>query len=238
MSAHARLGPSASERWSLCTRSISFVEDLIKAGTIPEYEEPSVYALEGIELHRVFASAMEAVGKILVKPDWWRAEERIEIPLAGKARTFGTADLVGYEEVLASAHVVDWKFGKGVPVDALHNPQLALYGWGWIHALKAEKRSVETIHLTICQPRIKKQEYQASTWSLDPKELEEFLQPIFKASERILKDFKTEFYPSDSTCRWCRGRPYCPHHNPSDSDSQGEDVNNLLSDIEENYNGT
>ena len=232
---HARLGPSAAARWTKCTKSISFVEGLIRAGTIPEKETPSEYAKEGIELHDVIANAMQAVQAQLVRADWWLVEQRVEIPL-GKPdqKTFGTADMLGYDEIMATAHVIDWKFGRGVPVDAHDNIQLALYAWGWITELRRQKRVVETIEMTICQPRIKDRKLHGRTWRVSVDELLAFLTPVFESAQQIHADVKTDFFRSNATCRWCRGKPHCPEHN--NSASSDEEIVNLINSIEvQNY---
>ena len=61
---------------------------------------------------------------------------------------FGTADtLIVTEDVV---HVVDLKFGKGVPVTAIGNPQLRLYGMGALNLFPNTK----FVRMTIIQPRL------------------------------------------------------------------------------------
>jgi hypothetical protein len=57
----------------------------------------------------------------------------------------GTCDLTITDDT--TLHVIDWKFGKGVPVYALNNDQLYAYAAG---ALEKE----ETIYIHVVQPRL------------------------------------------------------------------------------------
>ena len=65
---------------------------------------------------------------------------------------FGTADcLIMTPDAL---HVVDFKYGKGVPVDAKDNPQLKLYALGALSEYGLLYQ-FKTIHIHIVQPRLK-----------------------------------------------------------------------------------
>lgn len=50
-------------------------------------------------------------------------------------------------------HIIDFKYGKGVPVSAEGNPQLSLYALGAYEAYKI-LYPIERIELHIVQPRI------------------------------------------------------------------------------------
>lgn len=65
---------------------------------------------------------------------------------------FGTADCIILHG--ADLHVIDFKYGKGVVVDAEGNSQLALYALGALQAY-ALIYPVENVHLHIVQPRVK-----------------------------------------------------------------------------------
>ena len=64
---------------------------------------------------------------------------------------FGTADCI----VIGSGilHVIDYKYGQGVPVEAERNPQMMLYGLGALNAY-AMLYEIHTVRMTIVQPRI------------------------------------------------------------------------------------
>lgn len=65
--------------------------------------------------------------------------------------SFGTGDVIIYYN--GTVEIVDLKFGKGVEVSALNNPQLRLYGLGAYELLK-DFEDVHTIRMTIIQPRL------------------------------------------------------------------------------------
>ena len=61
---------------------------------------------------------------------------------------FGTSDtiIVKKDEI----HIIDLKFGKGVPVSAHDNPQLRLYGFGALNLFP----TVDRVRMSIVQPRL------------------------------------------------------------------------------------
>lgn len=81
---------------------------------------------------------------------------------------FGTADAI----IVTEGHmeVIDLKYGKGVPVSAVKNPQMMVYALGAYSACGFEY-SVETVKMTIVQPRLDSvSEYEMSikdliTWA-------------------------------------------------------------------------
>ena len=65
---------------------------------------------------------------------------------------FGTADVVILSK--NSIRVIDLKFGKGLPVSALHNTQLRLYALGSWSKFKEEFPDIKEVIYTIHQPRL------------------------------------------------------------------------------------
>jgi len=64
----------------------------------------------------------------------------------------GTGDVVIVAENILE--VIDLKYGKGVPVSAVNNPQLKLYGVGAFLRFGFLYEGIQTVRLTIYQPRI------------------------------------------------------------------------------------
>jgi len=113
---------------------------------------------------------------------------------------FGTCDciLIGGKTM----HVIDFKYGKGVPVSAEHNPQMQLYALGAL-AMYGFLYPIETIKLSIVQPRID----NTSTWELKVGELTawgESIKPIAKQAFEGGGEFK----PGDH-CRFCKLKGNC-----------------------------
>ena len=73
---------------------------------------------------------------------------------------FGTCDclLIG-DGIL---HIIDFKYGQGVPVNPEHNPQLMYYALG-AYALFDGIDEVDTVRLSIVQPRMQE---EPQTWEL------------------------------------------------------------------------
>lgn len=114
----------------------------------------------------------------------------------------GTADcvLIGSGEL----HIIDFKYGKGVPVSAEANYQLSLYALGVYDAYKI-LYPVETVYLHIVQPRIAD---GGSSWSCSLKQLLSFGEYAKgKAHDAILGN--GDFHPSEKTCRFCKAKARC-----------------------------
>lgn len=108
---------------------------------------------------------------------------------------FGTADcIVIHGDEL---HVVDFKYGQGVPVSAEHNPQMQLYALGALTAY-GMFYPIRTVHLAIVQPRLN----NVSEWQLSVGELSEWGASI-KPIARLAYDGKGE-YKSGDHCRFAR----------------------------------
>lgn len=114
---------------------------------------------------------------------------------------FGTADCL----VLAgdTLHVVDYKHGKGVVVDADHNPQMMLYALGAMSELSLLYR-FKFVHMTIVQPRVN----NISEFTMTADELTEWGETIVKPKAEAAMSGKGEFEAGD-WCRFCRAKRQC-----------------------------
>lgn len=115
---------------------------------------------------------------------------------------FGTADCVMIGG--GCLHVIDFKYGKGVPVSAEGNPQLALYALGSYEAYKI-LYPVERVELHIVQPRVKD---GISSWGCSLEELLAYGNYVRERAELAFRG-EGEFQPSENTCRFCRARARC-----------------------------
>lgn len=114
---------------------------------------------------------------------------------------FGTADcLIMTPDAL---HVVDFKYGKGVPVDAKDNPQLKLYALGALSEYGLLYQ-FKTIHIHIVQPRLK----ILGTDTFSRAALTEWGNSVVKPKAKDAFDGPGEFHPGDH-CRFCRARAQC-----------------------------
>ncbi len=114
---------------------------------------------------------------------------------------FGTGDcVIIYGKDL---HIVDFKYGKGVPVKAEGNYQLALYALGAYHEFGI-LFPIEDVHLHVVQPRIP----NSSSWSTTLKEILSWGETVVKpAAEKAFKgegEFRPADYCSGDTENYCR----------------------------------
>lgn len=115
---------------------------------------------------------------------------------------FGTADAVILSD--GEIHVIDLKYGKGVPVSAEGNPQLRLYALGAALAYM-DLFCFDDVHMTIVQPRL-------GSVSSDSMSLNDLLDwAEFYVKPRALKADagEGELRPSEHACRWCRVKAVC-----------------------------
>lgn len=114
---------------------------------------------------------------------------------------FGTADCVMvYQNTI---HVFDFKYGKGVQVEAEHNPQMMLYALGAYNAYRI-LYPVRNIKMTIIQPRLD----HVSEWECSLDKLLSFGEDI-KGKAILAMEGKGDYAPDESTCRFCRARHQC-----------------------------
>lgn len=114
---------------------------------------------------------------------------------------YGTGDVV----IIADGvlEVIDLKFGKGVPVSALGNPQIRLYGlgawnsWSYLYDLRE-------IHMTIVQPRLD----SVSTEELPIGELLDWAENVVKPAAALADAGDGDFNPGDH-CKWCKVKATC-----------------------------
>lgn len=114
---------------------------------------------------------------------------------------FGTADCL----ILAgdTLHVVDYKHGKGVVVDADHNPQMMLYALGAMSELSLLYR-FKFVHMTIVQPRVN----NISEFTMTADELTDWGKTVVKPKAEAAMSGKGEFEAGD-WCRFCRAKRQC-----------------------------
>lgn len=115
---------------------------------------------------------------------------------------FGTSDVVIMAEPIL--HIVDLKFGKGVPVSAIENTQLMLYALG-TYAEFNLAYDFETIRMTIHQPRL----HDVSTYEIPITELLDWAENYVKPRAKMAMAGVGEFNPSEKACRFCPAKAVC-----------------------------
>ena len=115
---------------------------------------------------------------------------------------FGTADVVILSK--HSVRVIDLKFGKGVPVYALDNPQLRLYALGAYSKFKEDFPDLKEVSYTIHQPRLD----SISTDGTTVTKLLDWANTFVKSKAKKAWAGVGEFLPGDH-CQFCRAKAQC-----------------------------
>ena len=147
----------------------------------------------------LYLDHLKEIGMSFTAPPFVALETRVDYShLAPEG--FGTADCIIIGD--GRLHVIDYKNGSGVPVDAENNSQMMLYALG---ALKVYGvifgDSLREIHLSIVQPHAG----GVKTWSLTREELEEWGETVVKPAAQLAYDGGGEFHPG----AWCDSA-FCP----------------------------
>lgn len=224
---HSRLAPSKAAVWTVCTASVQLID--ANEGRIKE--APSKYAQEGTAAHEVVdclmrgervprgaTSEMLDHGKAYVHfcrglhPDGQVVPEGVEkeVPLFYLPGENGHVDY--YLRTEQRVHVVDYKYGAGVKVNALENKQMAVYAMSAIKQFDPHFRGQVSMH--IYQPRTREAALNGpvSTWTVTYDELDLFCESKIASKAEIILQNAThllEYRPSDETCRWCPVQEFC-----------------------------
>lgn len=222
---HAKLSPSAAERWINCPGSVALSEQLPPPPPSDFAEEGTLaHAWAEYKLLRFMGYEDESMpgacdGEMDEATDFYR--DLVVERLAGAGRDavlmveqhldlgtwvpdgFGTADavIIGGETI----EVIDFKYGKGVRVDAVNNPQLRIYGLGAVD-LFGDLYDFTKIRMTIVQPRLD----HVSTEELPVRDLIIWANTVVKpAAEEATDPTVAPHTACGDWCRWCPAKAVC-----------------------------
>lgn len=212
---HAKLSASGSERWLNCLGSVAM--------EAPYPRTTSVYAEEGTRAHELAEKAIlsnTAPSQLTDDAEMARyVQDYIDYIDALKTRASTTyiEQKVSYEHITVDGfgtcdcaiidnthiHIVDLKYGKGVPVSAQKNTQLMLYAAGFIYTNKL--KDIKTITLHVVQPRIP----NYSEYTLTREYLWQFEATArIRAKEALQPDAPLK--AGEKQCQWCKAKADCP----------------------------
>lgn len=121
---------------------------------------------------------------------------------------FGTGDATVYDPIARHLDVIDFKYGKGVAVEATANPQLLLYAAG--AARRHHNVQIETLTVHIVQPRASHPDGRIRSYPIDLIGLFEFEDELAEAAART--DDPDAPVVSGEWCRFCPASGICPIH--------------------------
>lgn len=150
---------------------------------------------------------------------------------------FGTGDCIIIAD--KKLHIIDFKYGMGVLVDAVDNPQMKLYALGALDIYDS-LYDIEEVSMTIFQPRRE----NVSTWTIRVEDLKDWAEKELKPKAKKAYDGEGEYLPGE-WCTFCRAAVKCRARAeeklklaqsefklpPLLTDSEIEDVLSKLSDL-------
>ena len=221
--AHAKLSPSGAERWLIhCPPSASLEAQFPSSAGDAAAEGTAAHALCEHKLKKALkrrshrphsdfdSDEMEDCADGYVA---FVLEQMQEVPNAMVCieqrldlqefvpEAFGTADcLIVGDGIL---HVIDFKYGLGVLVDAEQNPQMMLYALGAL-TMFGSLYDVTEVRMSIYQPRRE----NVSTWSISADELMAWAEKTVKPRAQLAFKGEGEF-AAGVWCQFCRASPRC-----------------------------
>lgn len=114
---------------------------------------------------------------------------------------FGTGDCI----IIAdnTLHIIDFKYGQGVLVEAENNPQMMLYALGALEIYDG-LYDIEKVSMTIYQPR----RANVSTWTVNVFELQNWAEQILIPKAQKAYNGEGEFC-TGSWCTFCKASVKC-----------------------------
>jgi len=232
MSDHALLSASGAHKWLNCTPSARLEETLPERESDYANEGRLAHEIAELKLRKAFVEPMgprafnNRLKKLQEKP-LYQAEmqkhtdtylEYIQgivhgfkeppyitvekqVDYSGYApEGFGTSDCI----IISgnTLHVIDLKYGKGVPVSAVNNPQMRLYALGAYNEYSF-LYPIDQVKMTIVQPRLD----NISEDTISVFELLAWGSSIKPIAEKAFAG-EGEFVPGEH-CRFCRAKALC-----------------------------
>ena len=258
MTAHSDHSASSMSRWSICPGCIGLSKQVPRSDTVYSKEGTVAHDLgercftgdlltpsqafgatvdgikitaEMIEAVELYVEYVDSLDPTLIGHTLY--EKTLPISKANLpkgVKLFGTMDTLYYrdtEDVL-TVHVVDFKYGKGISVNAVDNLQQLYYGLAAVYFLMGQKKKLSLylkkksidLTLTIVQPRAKHEDGPIRSWSINGDRLLEFESELEKAVQYTIDN--PEQYVLGSHCRFCPGKEICPEYNKTMEDDLAE----------------
>ena len=222
MGTHALLSPSAAHRWMNCPPSAYLEREFPSSSSEVAIEGTAAHALCEHKLRKLLklrskrphsdfeddemdrcsddyvSFVQEQMGEI--PSPMVLVEQRLDLTRY-VPEAFGTADciIVGGDRL----HIVDFKYGMGVLVEAEHNPQMMLYALGALELLDGIY-DIQKISVSIFQPRRE----NVCTWSLPKEDLLRWARDDLVEKARLAYAGEGE-YCAGEWCTFCRAAVRC-----------------------------
>lgn len=228
MGNHALLSASSSHRWLNCPPSARLCEGYDDKGSNFAAEGSDAHSLceyklrkalgmeakdptedltwhdaemeESADGYAAFVMELVAEAKKTCSDPVVLIEQRLDYSKYVQAG-FGTGDCVLIAD--GTLHIVDFKYGRGVLVEADDNPQMKLYALGALEIFDC-LYDIDTISMTIYQPR----RANVSTFTLTRQELLDWAETVLVPTAELAFAGDGE-YRCGEWCQFCKARADC-----------------------------
>lgn len=229
---HALLSASAAKRWLNCPPSARLTENMPDTASEYAAEGTLAHALGELKIRKKFEimkksvydkSLKELKADPLYSPEMDGHTDSYLDYVAAIMHSFKSKPYIAIEKRLdyshiapggfgtgdclimcgGELHIIDFKYGKGVPVSAEDNPQLKLYALGAVREYEL-LYDIQNITLHIVQPRT---DDGNSSWTITRAALDEWGESI-KPVAQLAFDGKGDFKCGDH-CRFCKAKSTC-----------------------------
>ncbi|WHH58449.1 DUF2800 domain-containing protein [Petroclostridium sp. X23] len=230
--AHALLSASGSHKWLHCTPSArledtlpesqssyanegrlaheiaelklrkAFIEPIgVRAfnNRLKKFKDDPLYQDEMLRYTDIYLDYISGIAHGFSSTPYIAVEKKIDYG-AYAPEGFGTGDCI----IIAgnTLHIIDLKYGKGVPVSAENNPQMMLYALG-AYTEYSFLYAIDTVKMAIVQPRLD----SISEYEMPIAQLNEWGGSIKPIAQKAFNG-EGEFV-SGEHCRFCRAKALC-----------------------------
>lgn len=226
MSRHAILSASGSHRWLNCTPSARLELEFENTTSEAAREGTAAHALcehklkkflkkrskrpvsdynsdemeECTDAYAEFVMEQYEEAKKYCKDPVILIEQKLDFSCY-VPKGFGTGDCIIISD--DKLHIIDFKYGQGILVEAEHNPQMMLYALGALEIYDA-LYDIKEVSMTIFQPRRE----NVSTWTISIEELKAWAEEELKPKAQMAYDGEGEYLPGE-WCTFCKAAVKC-----------------------------
>ncbi len=223
---HAILSASSSHRWMNCTPSARLEREFADRETEAAAEGTAAHALCEHKLRRAlkmrsrkpaskydcdemdaytdgyveFVLEQLAQAKLECADPLVLIEHRLDFS-CWVPEGFGTGDCLIVADKLL--HIIDFKYGQGVLVEAEENPQMMLYALGALRLFDS-LYDITEVNMSIYQPRRE----NVSTWTISVDELNAWAENVLKPKAELAHKGEGDYLPGP-WCQFCKAAVKC-----------------------------
>ena len=223
---HAILSASSSHRWMNCTPSARLEREFADRETEAAAEGTAAHALCEHKLRRAlkrrsrkpvskydcdemdaytdgyveFVLEQLAQAKLECADPLVLIEQRLDFS-CWVPEGFGTGDCIIVADKLL--HIIDFKYGQGVLVEAEENPQMMLYALGALRLFDS-LYDITEVSMSIYQPRRE----NVSTWTISVDELNAWAENTLKPRAELAHKGEGDYLPGP-WCQFCKAAVKC-----------------------------